>query len=638
MKWFYVISIVLVGLLAASPFYLLKAERKDRFAGKVVAYNIYSSKVKSIDPATCGDTTSSSMQGNVYEGLYTYHYLKRPLEVVPALAAELPEVSEDGLTYTIRLKKGVRYARNACFGLDADGRAATRTVRADDFVLAFKRIADYHVSTKLSLAFIEDRIVGLKEYREKTRTYRKGDFSRYQKERLPGVRAVDEHTLEIRLKRPFPQLLYVLAMHVYAPIPWEVIEYHLSSRPGPHGTRRKIPIDERDPEIRSVEAMIGTGPYVLTRWIKGNRIIFERNPEFREEYYPSQGAAGDAEAGLLDDAGKRVPFTDVRDLLFVREDDTAWRMFENKRRDTGGIPRDMYAQVISPTKDLQEHWRRRGIRLIKSTYPAVYWFAFNMDDPVVGASRSLRQAMCLAFDVETYIEVIYNGRGRRAVNTIPGDFKGHAEAGPSPYARYDEQLAKRKIRDAKKELLAAGVIKPGEDIPEITLDMPGTDEHFRRVGEFAQGQFRKIGVGLKIEMNDWPTLQQKVHNKQAQMYAMGWHADYPDAENFLQLYYSPNIQRGTNNTNYSNAEFDRLFEEAAVISDEKRRIALYARMIRILNEDCPVLLLSEPVSFALVYNWVHNFKPHPIGYGFAKYVRLDVELRRRMGGGRPEWE
>ncbi len=636
MKWFYVISVLVVALLAVSPFLLLEAQSEGRFAGKEVWYGVYYSKVKSVDPATCGDTTSAAMQANIWEGLYTYHYLKRPLEVVPHLAAELPQISQDGLTYTMTLKKGIKYARNPCFGVNEAGRPKTRTLRAEDFILTFKRIADYHMTTTLTLAFIEDKILGLKEYRAKTKTYRKGDFSRYDKEDLPGVEALDEHTLRIKLIKPFPQLLYVLAMHSYAPIPRELISYHLATEPAGGGRRKAVPMSQRDPEIRTAEAIVGTGPYRMEEWVKGNRIVFERNEEFREDFYPSEGAPGDADAGLLKDAGKRVPFADARYLEYVKEADTYWRIFLAKRCEATRIPRDVYTAVISPTRELMEKWRENGISLVKYADPGIFWLAFNMQDRVVGASKSLRQALSLAYNVETYIEVIFNGRGVPARNTVPRDFKGHAEAGPSPYARFDLDLARKKIQDAKKELVAAGVIRPGEDIPELTLDMAGTEELYRRMGEFAQGQFKQIGVRLKVEMNDWPTLQQKVHNKQTQIYTMGWHADYPDAENFLQLYYSPNIERGTNNTNYRNPKFDELFERAAVMPNENDRLPLNVEMIRLLNEDCPVLLLSEPIYFILVYDWVNNYKPHPVAYGFGKYRRIDTDLRRQMGGGRPE--
>jgi len=628
MKWFYITALILVALLVASPLVLLSRPAVRAAGLDVIGYNVYGSKVKSVDPATCGDTTSAAIQGSIYEGLYCYHYLKRPIEIMPYLADGFPEISPDGLTYTIKIKKGVKYARNPCFGPDPTGehKWATRTVRAEDFVLAFKRIGDFHVTTALSLAFIQDKIAGLKAYGDRSRVYHKGDFSRYDKEDIEGVSAPDEHTLRFKLVKPFPQFLYVLAMHVYAPIPREVIDYHLAGGPDP------IPLNERSPEIIRREAVVGTGPYLLTEWVKGHKIVLTRNGDFREEVYPTEGTADDEKAGMLADKGKAIPFVDQWRLTFVGESNPAWMMFDKKLRDSAGIPRDQFDKVISPERKLLQEWQERGIRLITDTYPAVYWFVFNMDDEVVGRSKSLRQAMQLCFDVEDYIQIMFNGRAKRAVNAIPSTFKGHAEAGPSPYAKLDLDEAAKKIAAAKKELVAAGVIKEGEDIPTLTVDMPGREEHYRRLGEFMKRQFGNVGLKLKVEMNDWPTLQQKVHNKVVQMYAMGWHADYPDAENFLQLYYSPNIERGTNNSNYKNKAFDELFEQAATIMEEDKRIPLYAEMIQILNEDCPVMLLTEPVSYILVYEWVHNVKPHPIGYGFRRYTRIDADLRRRKGG------
>ncbi len=98
MKWFYAIAVLVVAVLALFPVFLLSGESGERHTGGMVYRLTYPADVKSIDPATCGDDMSSTIQGNVYEGLYTYHYLKRPLEVVPQLAAALPGISPDGLT------------------------------------------------------------------------------------------------------------------------------------------------------------------------------------------------------------------------------------------------------------------------------------------------------------------------------------------------------------------------------------------------------------------------------------------------------------------------------------------------------------------------------------------------------------
>ena len=167
MRWFYIIAISVVALLVVSPMVFLAGEFKEQHPEGVLSWNTYASAVKSIDPATAGDVTSASIQANIYESLYAYHYLKRPLEVVVQLADSMPRVSENGLVYTIKLKPGVLFHRNPCFGPDPDPQHewATRTVDARDFVLSLKRVADYHINTGLAWAFLAGRIVGLDAFR-----------------------------------------------------------------------------------------------------------------------------------------------------------------------------------------------------------------------------------------------------------------------------------------------------------------------------------------------------------------------------------------------------------------------------------------------------------------------------------------
>jgi oligopeptide transport system substrate-binding protein len=663
MKLFYFTAIVVVGLMLASPMFILPEEKQFSVSqivaryepggtpvykdAPVVRYDTYGSAVRSIDPTTCGDTTSAGIQGSFYEGPYTYHYLLRdkgrPI-IVPQLASAMPRFSEDKRTVTIPLRQGVKYQRNPCFGMLNDETPKTRTVRAEDFVLAFQRIADYHnVNVSLAWAFLSNKIVGLDQFREKTRQYKAGDFSRYDLD-VEGLQAIDEHTLQLKLTEPFPQLTMILALNNYAPCPREAVDYWLTL----DEEGNPIPVPERSVEFHTAEMVVGTGPYVLDTFARKNRIVLRRNPDFREDTYPTAesmlaiaGERGFEKAarswidelrnrGLLDDAGKAMPFIDVVSLKFVAETYPNWMLFLSKRKDATGIPPELYEGVISPDKDLAESWRKRGIYLSKSWYPAVYWFAFNMEDPVLGASKSLRQAMCLSYDVESHIKVLSNGRGRRAVNTVPGDFKAGIAAGPGPYYRFDVEAAKKKIAQAKQELAEKGLLADGK-IPVIKVDLSDSS-YARNMAEFARRQFARIGVRIEPVYNDWPTLQQKVHNKLSQIYTMGWHADYYDSETFLQLYYSPNIKKGTNNTNYSNPEYDKLFERARVMFDSPERTKLYAEMIHLVGEDCPVLLLSQPQTYLLCYAWYRNVLQHPIGYGFGKYRRIDVELRRQMGG------
>ena len=286
-----------------------------------------------------------------------------------------------------------------------------------------------------------------------------------------------------------------------------------------------------------------------------------RNSEFRAEYYPTQGEPGDRAAGLLEDAGKRVPFVDVIYEDYAPESNPMWMLFLTRQTDVAGIPREQFKAVITPTKGLDNKMSDQGIRLLKYPDPSVFYLTFNMKDPVVGASKSLRQALCLAFNVEEYLRVLQNDCGYRATNILPRGFEGHDEAGPGPYAHFNLAEARAKIEQAKKELADAGVIQSGEPIPQITLDLGDTDEETRKNGEYVQSQFAALGVNLEVVPQDWPTLLAKLSHKQFQMCMSGWSADYRDPTTFLQLFYTPSIQSNTNTASYSNEEFDRLYEK-----------------------------------------------------------------------------
>jgi oligopeptide transport system substrate-binding protein len=633
MKKFYIIAVILVVCLVLSPLIFLADVFKEVHPKGMLYWNTYESAVKSIDAATCGDVTSATIQGNFYESLYAYHFLKRPLEVEPQLALSMPDISADGFVYTIKIRPGIFFHRNPCFGKDSGDpqRWATRELRAEDFVLGFKRVADYHINTGLAWAFLANRIVGLDEFREKTKQFSSGDFARYD---LPveGLRAVDSQTLQLTLTEPFPQFVNVLAINVYAPTPREAVEYWLTTDYDKKGNPTTIPIRERSPEFLAPQQVVGTGPHQLTTFKRKWKIILDRHPDFRDEFYPAEGEPasadwpGDSALGLLQDAGKKVPFFDRVYLRYVEETYASWMLFLSGQRGVAGIPQETFESVISPGKTLSDSWGKKGIKLITTTDPAIYWINFNMEDSVLGASKSLRQALCLGYDVENEIQILLNGRAKRAVNVVPSSLKGHKEAGPGPYFRYDLAAAKAKIIQARTELKAVGRLVKDE-IPELKIDLSDGPQSLR-MADFARQQFNLLGIKLKIVFNDWPTLQRKIENKQVQMYSMGWHADYPDAENFLQLYYSGNIDKGTNNANYRNPLYDSLYTTVRVMQDSPRRTAIYCRMIQIISEDCPSLLLYEPENFYLYYDWMRNIKPHPIGYGFNRYRRID-EIRKR---------
>jgi len=374
----------------------------------------------------------------------------------------------------------------------------------------------------------------------------------------------------------------------------------------------------------------------LRTFQREKRIVLVRNPHFRPMTYPTEGAPGDAEAGLLADAGKSVPLIDVIQLDYVREDYAGWMLFLGGEIDSSTIQPEVFASVITPGRDLAEQWRRRGIRLHTYHSPTVYWLAFNMADPVIAASPSLRRAICLGIDVETYVDVLFNGRGKRAVNCLPSSlehldaasYAAHLEAGPGRYFHYDPHAARELLDAARQELAAAGLLVGGR-IPPLRIDLPGSDAHYAKMGDFFRQQLAVIGLDAAVELNDWSTFQGKVHAGRTQLHAAGLRARDGRADSFLRAYYSGD---GGGAPGYRNERFDALYERARTMPEGPARTGLQAEMVRIISDDCPALMLTEPESFVLVRDWVRNVKPHPVGYGYDKYLRIDATRRRELGG------
>lgn len=561
-------------------------------SNEMVLYGALAAKVRGLDPGDIGDTTSSSVGSQIFECLYQYHYLKRPYEVIPQLALDMPQVSNDGLTYTIKIKKGVYFTDNVCF---ENGRG--RELKTSDFVFAWKRIADIKYLSKNWWIF-DGKIVGLDEFREYTKTCKTAGDVDYSRE-VEGLRTPDDYTLIVRLKKPWPQIIYLLSHLPTAPIAKEAADYYGKD---------------------IINHPVGTGPFKLSVWHRGSFIELLRNRKFRAEFYPSEAMPADLEKGLITDAGKRIPMVDKIVWMIIQEDQPRWLQFLRGKIDVSGIPKDNYSQAIDQQRKLTPQMRQLNMHLEIFRDPSTYWLGFNMEDAVIGNNKPLRQAISCAIDRPKYIELFTNNRGEVAYGFIPPLMKA-----------YDPQIKNVAKTDFNPErasqLLTEAQKIYGGKLPALKLTMPGTDTSVRQSGQFLQRCLNDVGLEVEVEYMDWPTFQDKIKTKSAQIFSLGWIADYPDAENFLQLFYSKNASPGTNNFNYSNPEFDRIYEEVAVMGNSPRRTELYRKAERIVVDDCPAAFLLHGVAFVLYHDWVANYKPHAFGYGLAKYRRVDIAKR-----------
>ncbi len=566
--------------------------------GPLVTYSATSAKVRGMDPMDIGDTTSSGVASGIYDCLYQYHYLKRPYELIPSLAAAMPEVSEDGLTYTIKLRGDAYFQDDECF--KASGGKGRKLV-AEDLIYSWKRIANIKNISKNWWIF-DGRIKGFDEFREYTKAVKDKKDVDYDRP-VEGLEAVDDLTLRITLTKPWPQVVFMLAHLPTAAVPREALAHYG---------------DE------FLNHPVGTGPYRLKDWRRGSKIILERNPTYREELYPSEGEPGDEEAGLLADAGKRLPLIDQIDISIIEEDLPLWLKFLAGDLDISGIPKDNFDTAITPSRELTPEFREKGIVLKVYEEAATYWYGFNMEDPVVGKNQPLRQAMNLAIDRDEFLTLFLNNRGVPARGVLPPMIAGYDKDINSPYTVYDPELAKKKVKEAEAV--------HGGPLPVITLTMGSTDSTARQLGQWFARSYERVGITLEVEYMDWPTAQEKVKTKSAQMYAMGWVADIPDAENFMQLFYGPNGSPGPNNMNYKNPKADALYQKLSVMEDSPERHELIREMQQIVVDDLPCVFTLHRVAFILRYDWMKNYKPHVFGYGLGKYRNLDAELRRQRVG------
>jgi ABC-type transport system substrate-binding protein len=562
-------------------------------SNQAVVYNALASKVRALDPADIGDTTSSAVASQIFECLYQYHYLKRPYQLIPQLASSMPDVSEDGLTYRIKIKKGVHFADDKCF---ENGKG--RQLVAEDFVYSWKRIADIKNLSKNWWIF-DGKIIGLDEFREYTKTCQTSENVDYSR-KIEGLYCPDKYTLVIKLKEPSPQIKYLLAHLPTAAVAKEAVDYYGKD---------------------IINNPVGTGAYKLKTWRRGSYIELVKNPNFHKELYPSQGEPSDFENGYLKDAGKRLPLNDKIVTMIVQEDPPRWFLFLKGKFDVSGIPKDNFSEAIDQSSTLTDEMKKLGIKLQKFRDPSTYWLGFNMEDKVLGNNKPLRQAISCAVDRRKYIELFTNNRGEIAHGFIPPLMKAYnPEIEDFKTTSYNPERAKKLVQKAKEI--------SGGQIGELTLAVPGTDVVLRQRGQFLQRCFKRVGLNVEMDYMDWPTFQNKVKSKSAQMFMLGWIADYPDAENFLQLFYSANESPGPNNFNYSSREFDRIYEMVRKMPESPERTKLYRTAEKIVLEDCPAVFIMHGVAFILQHEWIHNYKPHAFGYGLTKYRRVDTVLRK----------
>lgn len=551
--------------------------------------------VKSLDPANAYDSVSLKVMPLTVESLFQYNYLKTPLELEPLLAAEMPKVSKDGKTYTIKIKQGVLFQDDAAF---PNGKG--RELKAQDFIYAWKRLLHPDLQSNGSWIF-EDKVVGYSQLKTKILTDKSKSVDEHLASEIPGFKALDDYTIQIQLEKPYRQILMVLQMGFGAPVPVEAVQKY-----GQQGLN---------------DRMIGTGPFRLREFSRGSKIILEKNPSFREEKYPSVGDKNATSTGLLADAGKALPFLDGIEFQIIKEDSPNWLQFQKGRLDVSGIPKDSFDTAVSASGELSQELRDKGIGLQVSDRPVAFYLNFNMKDALVGKNVNLRRALVRAIDRDFMIRTFLNGRGIKATTIVPPGIEGHTGR--------KELVGDFNIAEAKEYLKKAGY-PDGANLPTIRFDLRGAATQTRQQGDYIKQALAQIGVNVEVIANTFPAYLEKEKTGNLQFFIGGWSADYPDPENFLQLLYSKNVAPGPNASNWQNAKFDALYQKIADMSPGKAKDALVMEAEKIAFDDAVWSMLFFPRSFDLSHAWVKNYRPNDLINNDLKYLRVDGAEREKL--------
>lgn len=644
-------------------------------------YGSFAERPKHLDPARSYGNDEQLFIGQIYEPPLQYHLLKRPYALEPLTLVRMPrvtwldvngaelapdtEVSRVAFTrYEFELKPGIRYQPHPAFARDAGGAyryhdlpgeriaainrpgdfayQGSRELLAEDFVYAIKRLADPARHSPIA-GLMGRYIVGFAELSAQIKRLRgDGAASAYLDLRpldLDGVRVLGRYRYAVRIKGVYPQFLYWQAMTFFAPVPWEADRFY--AQPGLEA--KNVSLDWYP---------IGTGAYYLTANNPNLRMVLARNPNFHGEFYPDPVAPGAVEP----DAGKALPFIDSAVYSLEKESIPRWNKFlQGYYDDTGlaSVSSDNFDQAVqfAPGGEatLSDEMRARGIELSITVASAIYYMGFNMLDPVVGGTseraRLLRRAISIAVDFEEYISIFQNGRGLVAQGPLPPNIFGYLPGrdGINPYV-YDwvGNRARRKPIDEARALMTRAGYANGIDsarskplVLYYEAVSRGPDDKARMT--WMRNQFKKLGIQLLVRATDYNRFRDKMIKGTGQIYMWGWGADYPDPENFLFLLYGPNgkaEQQGENASNYSNPEFDALFDRMKTMVNSDARLAIIREMVGVAQRDAPWVWGYFPKKFALHHAWLQNFEPDLMARNTLKYQRIDPGLRAEK---RSQW-
>jgi ABC-type transport system substrate-binding protein len=545
--------------------------------------------VPSFDPSGPTNTSAAAVEELIFERLLSYDYLARPAKLVPMLAEVMPVVSDEGRTWTVKIRKGIAFAPDRAF------KGVRRELTAQDVVYTFMRFMDPAQRSPYQF-LMRNKLIGLDA---RARATSKFDYDA----RVPGLEALDRYTVRFRLVSADYRFGYLLAHTATGIVAREVVETY-GADIGRHP--------------------VGTGPYMLTSWTPGTRAVLDANPDYRGfiwDFAPGDDPRDQEIVAQM--RGKRMPQISHIELSIIEEDTTYWLTFLRGDLDVVNLLPRFQAKALVTGK-LAPDLAAKGLSIYSATPPAAGFTAFNFRNPIVGgfepAKVALRRAIALAYDGNELVRVVFNNQAERAQMPISPGVTGYDPAYRSNNG-YDPQLANRLLDRFGYKRGADGFRTLPDGKPLVLVRNTFAGGSARDEDLIWQKSMERIGLRIRMETLTGAETAKRSTTCTTMLFSWNWFADYPDGENFMQLLYGPNSLE-SNPGCYQSEAYDRLYRQAEALPDGPERNRLFVAMTRQMEGDTAWVLGAYPRRMVVVQPWVLGHKAHPFLYSILPYVDL----------------
>ena len=549
------------------------------------------------DPQATSDLYSDHVQRAIFDTLYGFDYLARPYRRVPRTEAAMPQIDDGGRPWTIRVRPGLYFADDPAF------QGKKRELTAADYIYAWKRLIDPRIRSPFSW-YLQGKIVGADAVVDAARGSGKFDYDAP----IEGLSAPDRYTIRLRLKEPDYILFGYLCSSPMAAVAREVVERY------------------GDTNGWNMEHPVGTGPFMLKSWRRGQQIVLDANPNFRDERFPEPVDDADR-ARFAGVRGKKLPLVDRVEISILEESNPRLLAFESRALDYVNLPSELADHALDASNRLKSEYAARGVALARLTQPAMQYAYFNMQDPVVGGYTNdkvaLRRALVLAFNTDELIRVVYQGQALRATQPIPPNVPGHDDT-LNVAPAYDPAAARAlldKFGYVDRNDDGWRDLPDGRPLALVMASKPSTRD--REIDKIWQKNLKATGVRIAFVKQKFPDLLKMGKAGQLQFWRVGWINAYAEGDAFVQLLYGGNIGQ-TNYARFDLPAYDELYRRSRTLPDGTERNGLYRRMSELVAAYNPWALNVYPIENTLVQPWVRGYKKHAYWEHPWQYVGVDT--------------